>query len=176
MKAGYSNAFAVGFDEALTGDELEFMLDELLFNEQQDDLVLDFLGQPIDDYQDRDMDDLITELQDHPLVKAEQIRDKQDEILSTMTPGKLDQKERREKFKELHELSKEERKNLENTNLVLIYKTQQDGRVDDVHCLPREGEVWNINDPNRPIIPDSLHPGCRCYWEDSVTGQDLGQF
>jgi hypothetical protein len=58
----------------------------------------------------------------------------------------------------------------------LIYMTQMDSKVDDKICLPLEGTVWDKEDPNRPRIPGSLHPNCRCFWVDAISGEDLGQF
>ena len=58
----------------------------------------------------------------------------------------------------------------------LIYMTQQDSKVDDKICLPLEGTVWDRDDPNRPKIPISLHPHCRCFWIDGITQENLGQF
>ena len=58
----------------------------------------------------------------------------------------------------------------------LIYMTQMDAKVDDKICLPLEGTVWDRGDPNRPRIPGSLHPNCRCFWIDAITQQNLGQF
>jgi len=58
----------------------------------------------------------------------------------------------------------------------LIFMTQQDSKVDDVICLPKQGEVYDKDDPNRPRIPLSLHPNCRCFWQDAITGKNLGQF
>ena len=58
----------------------------------------------------------------------------------------------------------------------LIYMTKQDSKVDDTICLPKQGEIWGKEDSRRPIIPTSLHPHCRCYWQDPVTGNNLGQF
>ena len=54
--------------------------------------------------------------------------------------------------------------------------TQQDSKVDDKICLPLEGTVWDRDDPNRPKIPISLHPNCRCFWIDGITQKNLGQF
>lgn len=176
IKAGLSTEFAQGFDEVLTGDDLEFMLDDLLFDNQQPDLVTDFLGAPLVTFDERNIDDLISELQDHPLVKGIRIKDEQDKLLSEMGPGKLDKDQRKEHQQQLDELSKEQDKNFENTDLLMIYRTRQDGRVDDIICLPEEGEPYFRNDPNRPIIPRGQHPGCRCWWEDAVTGENLGQF
>lgn len=42
----------------------------------------------------------------------------------------------------------------------LIFMTQQDSKVDDVICLPKQGDVWAEDDPRRPRIPFSLHPNC----------------
>lgn len=58
----------------------------------------------------------------------------------------------------------------------LIYMTQEDSKVDDKICLPLEGTVWDRDDPNRPKIPGSLHPNCRCFWIDGMTQENLGQF
>lgn len=58
----------------------------------------------------------------------------------------------------------------------LIYMTQEDSKVDDKICLPLEGTVWDKGDPNRPKIPGSLHPNCRCFWLDGITLKNLGQF
>lgn len=57
----------------------------------------------------------------------------------------------------------------------LIFMTQMDSKVDDKICLPLEGTVWDEDDPNRPHIPGSLHPNCRCYWVDAINGRFLGQ-
>ena len=176
IKAGFSSEFAQGFDEVLTGDDLEFMLDELLFDNTQPDLVDDFLGAPLDVFDETNIDDLISDLQVHPLVQGTKIKNEQDELLSEMGPGKLDKDQRKDHQKALDKLSKDQDKNLKNTELVLIYRTRQDGRVDDKICLPLEGEVYLKSDPNRPQIPAGLHPGCRCFWEDAVTGANLGQF
>ena len=175
VKAGLSTEFAQGFDEALTGDDLEFMVDELLF-EGEPDLVTDFLGQPINTFDKRNVDDLISDLLDHPLVKTNAVKRQQNQVLEEMKPGLLDQKQRIKKFKELKKLSQKQEKNLEDTNPLLIYRTKQDGRVDDTICLPDEGEVWRKNDPTRPVIPRDRHPGCRCEWEDAISGELLGQF
>ncbi len=58
----------------------------------------------------------------------------------------------------------------------LIFMTQQDSKVDDLSCLPLEGSVFDINDPQRPKIPADTHPNCRCFYIDPVTGANLGQF
>lgn len=58
----------------------------------------------------------------------------------------------------------------------IIYMTQMDTKVDDKICMPLEGTVWDKGDPNRPHIPESLHPHCRCFWVDAISGQNLGQF
>lgn len=58
----------------------------------------------------------------------------------------------------------------------LIFMTQQDSKVDDLICLPLEGTVWNIDDPQRPKIPTDTHPNCRCFYIDPATGANLGQF
>ena len=58
----------------------------------------------------------------------------------------------------------------------LIFMTQQDSKVDDLICLPLEGTVWDINDPQRPKIPATTHPNCRCFWIDPTSGTNLGQF
>ena len=58
----------------------------------------------------------------------------------------------------------------------IIYMTQMDSKVDDKICLPLEGTVWDKGDPNRPKIPKDLHPNCRCFYIDAITGQNLGQF
>lgn len=176
IKAGFSAEFAQGIDEILTGDDLEFMLDDLLFANPRPDLITDFLGAPIETFEERNIDDLISELQDHPLVRGNKIRDEQDKLLSEMKPGMLTKEERLEKMRELDKLSKEQETNFEGSDLLLIYRTQQDGRVDDIICLPEEGEPYFMNDPNRPIIPRGQHPGCRCFWEDAITGENLGQF
>ena len=54
--------------------------------------------------------------------------------------------------------------------------TQRDSKVDDKICLPLEGTVWDIDDPQRPLIPATTHPNCRCFWIDPQTGANLGQF
>ena len=58
----------------------------------------------------------------------------------------------------------------------LIFMTQRDSKVDDKICLPLEGTVWDIDDPQRPQIPATTHPNCRCFWIDPVAGTNLGQF
>lgn len=58
----------------------------------------------------------------------------------------------------------------------IIFMTQQDSKVDDLICLPLEGTVWDINDAQRPQIPATTHPNCRCFWIDPVSGTHLGQF
>jgi len=58
----------------------------------------------------------------------------------------------------------------------LKFMTQEDAKVDDKICLPKQGEVWAKEDPKRPRIPSSLHPNCRCFWQDPVNGRNLGQF
>ena len=58
----------------------------------------------------------------------------------------------------------------------LTFMTQQDSKVDDTICLPKQGEVWARDDPRRPRIPLDLHPNCRCFWQDGITEKDLGQF
>ena len=58
----------------------------------------------------------------------------------------------------------------------LIFMTQQDSNVDDLICLPLEGTVWDINDPQRPKIPANTHPNCRCFCIDPANGANLGQF
>ena len=58
----------------------------------------------------------------------------------------------------------------------VTFMTQQDSKVDDKICLPKQGEVWAREDPRRPRIPFQLHPNCRCEWHDSITGRNLGQF
>ena len=58
----------------------------------------------------------------------------------------------------------------------LIFMTQMDSKVDDKICLPLEGTVWDQGDSNRPKIPSTTHPNCRCFWINAITGQNLGQF
>jgi len=58
----------------------------------------------------------------------------------------------------------------------LTFMTQQDSKVDDKICLPKQGEVWAKEDPRRPRIPLGLHKNCRCFWQDPITGRNLGQF
>ena len=176
MKVGFSSEFAAGFDEVLNGDDLEFMLDDLLVRNSRPNLVTDFLGAPLEIYDEQNIDELISDLQDHPLVRGNQIKNEQDTILSEMGPGMLTKEERQRKLRELDRLSDEQERNFADVELVLIYRTQQDGRVDDIHCLPLEGEVFMSSDPVRPVIPKDLHPNCRCYWEDAETGENLGQF
>lgn len=79
----------------------------------------------------------------------------------------------------LHFVSPEDREELidfEEEGTSMIYRTQQDSKVDDLICLPQEGDVYDMFDSTRPIIPDDNHPNCRCYWEDADTGENLGQF
>jgi len=65
---------------------------------------------------------------------------------------------------------------LQENKQPLIFMTQRDSKVDDVICLPKQGEVYSRDDPKRPRIPLSLHPNCRCFWQDGITGKNLGQF
>ena len=58
----------------------------------------------------------------------------------------------------------------------IIFMTQQDSKVDDLICLPLEGTVWDIDDPQRPKIPATTHPNCRCFYVDPTNGANLGQF
>ena len=58
----------------------------------------------------------------------------------------------------------------------LIFMTQQDSKVDDLICLPLEGTVWDLEDPQRPKIPANTHPNCRCFYIDPSSGANLGQF
>jgi len=58
----------------------------------------------------------------------------------------------------------------------LRYMTRQDAKVDDKICLPQQGDIWAKEDPRRPRIPISNHPNCRCFWQDPITGANLGQF
>ena len=53
----------------------------------------------------------------------------------------------------------------------VVFTTQRDNRVDDAICLPLAGIAFELDDPNRPIIPIDTHPNCRCYYVDEVTGQ-----
>jgi hypothetical protein len=59
--------------------------------------------------------------------------------------------------------------------VTLIFRTQQDSKVDDKICDPLEGEEYKLDDPFRPSIPDDTHPNCRCFWEDKETGELIGQ-
>lgn len=59
---------------------------------------------------------------------------------------------------------------------VVIYRTMQDAKVDDTICLPLEGESYEIDSQDRIVIPDETHPNCRCWYEDAITGENLGQF
>lgn len=65
---------------------------------------------------------------------------------------------------------------LEEGKRPLIFMTQQDSKVDDLICLPLEGTVWDIDDPQRPKIPANTHPNCRCFYIDPTSGANLGQF
>lgn len=58
----------------------------------------------------------------------------------------------------------------------IVYMTQRDNKVDDIICLPLEGNVYARDDPKRPRIPSGTHLNCRCYWIDAITGENLGQF
>lgn len=58
----------------------------------------------------------------------------------------------------------------------LTFMTQRDSKVDDVICLPQQGDVWDETDPKRPRIPQDTHDNCRCFWQDPITGNNLGQF
>jgi hypothetical protein len=59
--------------------------------------------------------------------------------------------------------------------VTLIFRTQEDARVDDKICQPLDSEEWKLDDPFRPSIPDDTHPNCRCFWEDKETGEIIGQ-
>lgn len=74
------------------------------------------------------------------------------------------------------DIPEEEEFNEEEENTTIIYRTQQDSKVDDKICLPQEGDAYDLFDGTRPIIPDDNHPNCRCFWEDAETGENLGQF
>ena len=65
---------------------------------------------------------------------------------------------------------------LEKNQTPLIFMTQRDSKVDDKICLPLEGTIWDRADVQRPQIPATTHPNCRCFWIDPVTGANLGQF
>jgi hypothetical protein len=56
------------------------------------------------------------------------------------------------------------------------FMTQMDSRVDDVICLPLQGEVFDRDDPNRIRIDEDTHTNCRCYYRDPISGKNLGQF
>jgi len=58
----------------------------------------------------------------------------------------------------------------------VMYMTQRDNKVDDIICLPLEGNVYAIDDSKRVKIPSGTHPNCRCFYLDAVTGENLGQF
>jgi hypothetical protein len=58
---------------------------------------------------------------------------------------------------------------------MLIFRTQEDAKVDDKICLPLQNQEFEFDDPLRPVIPDDTHPNCRCYWENADTGENLGQ-
>lgn len=40
----------------------------------------------------------------------------------------------------------------------LKFMTQEDSKVDDKICLPKQGEIWAKEDSRRPRIPSGLHP------------------
>ena len=174
VKAGLSSEFAQGFDDTLSSEDLEGMLDDLLFDGEPD-LLTDFLGSPLDTFDQRNVDDLISDLESHPLVQGGKIKREQDRILDE-NKKKLSKDQRRANMRRMDELSKDQQKNFEGFNPLLIYRTRQDGKVDDLICLPLEGEPFRKNDPRRPIIPEKTHPNCRCFWEDAITGENLGQF
>ncbi len=58
----------------------------------------------------------------------------------------------------------------------VMYMTQRDNKVDDIICLPLEGNVYAMDAPERVKIPSDTHPNCRCFYLDVVTGENLGQF
>ncbi len=60
-------------------------------------------------------------------------------------------------------------------NTLLIFRTQEDAKVDDEICLPLQNQEFEFDDPLRPTIPDDTHPNCRCYWESVDSGANLGQ-
>jgi hypothetical protein len=60
-------------------------------------------------------------------------------------------------------------------NTLLIFRTQEDSKVDDLICLPLQNQEFDYDDPLRPVIPDDTHPNCRCYYENADTGENLGQ-
>lgn len=65
---------------------------------------------------------------------------------------------------------------IEDDKTPLIFMTQRDAKVDDKICLPLEGTVWDTGDTNKPQIPATTHPNCRCFWINAVTGRNMGQF
>jgi len=58
------------------------------------------------------------------------------------------------------------------TATTVIYKLELDHEVED-ECDDYDDEEYDINDPDRPELP--IHPNCKCYWVDSLTGENLGQ-
>lgn len=65
---------------------------------------------------------------------------------------------------------------IEDGKTPVIFTTKQDSKVDDVICLPLEGNVYEKNSAQRPRIPLDTHPNCRCVYLDGITGKNLGQF
>ena len=59
---------------------------------------------------------------------------------------------------------------------IVIFRTQEDDKVDDRICLPLANLEWDIESPGRPSIPFDTHPNCRCFYQDKETGEFLGQF
>lgn len=54
----------------------------------------------------------------------------------------------------------------------VVYRLEFDHEKED-ECDDYDGEEYDIDDPDIPILP--LHPNCKCYWEDADTNEVLGQ-
>jgi len=54
----------------------------------------------------------------------------------------------------------------------VVYRLELDHEVMD-ECDDYEDEEYDVDDPERPELP--IHPNCKCYWEDALTGENLGQ-
>ena len=55
---------------------------------------------------------------------------------------------------------------------VVIYRLELDHEKID-ECDDYADEEYSIDDSDRPELP--IHPNCKCYWEDKLTGENLGQ-
>lgn len=138
-----------GFDSSIVDS-----FDEVLRDDEIDDFI--------DEFVTRQEEGLFG---NQSFIDEDDLRDALDEEfeLDSFSPKDNPQRQR------LRDKAKEE-------SAVVIFRTQEDSKVDDIICLPLEGNVYKINGSERPRIPDDTHPNCRCFYEDGITGDDLGQF